>query len=300
MLSRLLRSWVGVALIVLVVCVVGGALWLFLRPNEPAHSLAAIRKQGVIVVGVRAGVAPFSFLDKDKRFSGFEPDIARALAKAIGAKPKFVAVDSSTAIAYLKQGVVDMVLMPRNGPVSRDPAIRSIEPGYYASGLNVLALEGEAPKSWDDLKGAPVCGLRSAQSTRQVVDELGGNFLPFADEKTALQALSADRCTVFISDEVALAAALAAAPEKSHLVMPFDTIDVVPWTIAVRAADKDLGDLIHKKLVAYHKDGFLIDQAKTWNLPQSPYLEVTHQRLASKQGGPPPAADADGGNPVAQ
>jgi polar amino acid transport system substrate-binding protein len=299
MLSRLLRSWVGVALIVVLACIVGGGLWLFYR-QPPAHSLAALRSDGVIAVGVRVGVAPFSFLDKDKRFSGFEPDIARALAKAMGVKPKFVAVDSTNALGYLKQGVVDMVLLPRGGPDEHDPAIRSIDPGYYASGLNVLALKDEAPKSWNDLKGEPVCGLQSAQATRQVVDELGGNFLPFADEKTALQALSAERCVAFISDEVALAAALHTSSNESHLVMPFDTIDVTPWTVAVRTDDKALGDFVHQKLVAYHKSGFLIQQAKTWNLPESPYLEVTHQNLAAREPAPAPAGTEGEAQPTAQ
>jgi polar amino acid transport system substrate-binding protein len=238
--------------------------------------LAAWKQKGTIVVGVRIAAAPFSTLDENHNFVGYEPDIARAVAAALGVKARFVAVDDSNAHDFLKRGVVDFLILPRGGIEPHDPMIRYIQPGYFASGFNAVALREGSLKAWEDLKGQPVCGLQTSVPAKQIIEELGGSFIGFADRNTALQALTAERCSAFISDEVALREAL--KNDVDHrFTMAFGTIDVAPWTIAVRSADIALGDFIGDRLADFHRTGFLIKQAGVWKLPSNPYLESMHQ-----------------------
>ena len=273
---RFLRTWQGIALIIAILAAAGGgAFWWLTRPPPVVDPLVALKQRGTIAIGARIGAAAFSALDEHRDFVGYEPDIARALAGALGVKARLVAVDDSNALDFLRRGVVDFIILPR-GLDPRDPLIRSIEPGYFASGFNAVALREEALKDWNDLKGQSVCGLQTSAPAKQIIEELGGSYIGFADRDTALQALTAERCSAFINDEVALSDAL--KDDVDHrFTMAFDTIDVAPWTVAVRSADVALGDFIAKQLIEFHRTGFLIERANTWRLQPNPFLESLRQ-----------------------
>ncbi len=214
---------------------------------------------------------------------GYEPDIANALAAALGIKAKFVTIDDSNGADLLRRKVVDFLVMPRTNINLKDPSIRLIEPGYYASGFNAVALRGGTLHKWEDLKGQAVCGLEANAPASQIVDELGGNYIAFPDRATAFQALEAERCLAFVSDEVRLAEALKDDVDR-RFAMVFDTIDVTPWTVAVRAEDTALGNFIAGKLAEYHRDGFLLKRAATWQLPANPYLAAMRQFYSASTG----------------
>jgi len=265
-----------VLLVVVLIAAGGGAAWWLTRPPPVVDPLAPYKQRGVIAVGVRLSAAPFSSMDDHHVIVGYEPDIAAALASALGVKAKLVAVDNTNALDFLRRGVVDLLIVPRPGADLRDPTIRLIEPGYYASGFNAVVLRGKALHAWEDLKGQPVCGLDANAPAQQIIEELGGNYIAFADRATALEALTAERCVAFVSDEVGLAESLKDDVDR-RFTMALDTIDVTPWTIAVRAADTALGDFVAQKLADYHRTGFLMERASTWQLPANPYLAAMRQ-----------------------
>ena len=273
---RFVRSWQGIALIVTLLAAMAGGLWWLMRPPPVVDPLTVFKQKGTIVVGARVGAAPFSTLDENHNFVGYEPDIAKAIASVLGVKARFVAVDDSNALDFLKRGLIDFSILPRGGVEPRDPIIRYVQPGYFASGFNAVTLRDEPLKDWENLKGQPVCGLQANAPAKQIIEELGGSFIGFADRNSALQALTAERCSAFISDEVALRETL--KDDVDHrFTMAFGTIDVAPWTIAVRAGDAALGDFIGKRLADFHRSGFLIKRADVWQLPANPYLETMHQ-----------------------
>jgi polar amino acid transport system substrate-binding protein len=276
-MGHFLRSWQGIVLLVIVLIAAGGGgAWWLTRPPPVVDPLAAFKQKGVIAVGVRLGAAPFSAMDNHHVIVGYEPDIAAALASALGIKAKLVAVDETNALDFLRRGVVDLLIVPRTGADLRDPTIRRMEPGYYASGFNAVVLRGRGLHAWEDLKGQPVCGLEANAPAQQIIEELGGNYIALADSASALEALTAERCGALVSDEVGLAEALKGDTD-GRFTMAFDTIDVTPWTVAARASDIALGDFVAAKLADYHRTGFLLERASTWQLPANPYLAAMRQ-----------------------
>lgn len=260
----------GAVLLAVVVVAAVAAWWFSRTPVLPKDALTLLRERGTITIGVRTNAAPFSSIDGSGIYSGYEPDIGRALAGALKVQPKFVAVDATTANKFLARGLIDIAILPQDVSEMHDPAVRSIEPGYFASGLNAVTLAGHRLGDWEDLKGANVCGLASDQGAERMVKEFGAKYLGFPDLQSALQALSAERCTALVNDEVSLASAIASAGRQYS--MNLETMDSMPWSIASRASDKQLGDWIANQIVTWHKTGFLADRAAAWNLPPNPYL----------------------------
>lgn len=272
-MQRYLPSWrAGAALLVVLAIIAGAAAWWFGRaPAPPKDALAGLKERGFITIGVRAHAPPFSLLGNDNAFTGYEPDIGRSLATALGVQAKFIAIDAQSANKFLERTLIDVAILPREGADARDAAVRTLEPGYFASGLNAISLSTHPLGAWEELKGAAVCGLGRGAPAERMVKELGGHYIGFPDVTTGLQALAAERCMAFVNDEVALAATMAGDVDHQYS-MTLETMDPAPWGVAVRTADKALADRIAAQLATWHRTGFLIERAAAWKVPPSPYL----------------------------
>ena len=134
--------------LVLLACLVVGAA----RPAA-ADGLDDIKAKGEISFGVKAEYKPFGFRDASGEIKGFEIDIATAIAKALGVKPKFEPVQDATRLPFITQGRVDVVIATMNDTPERRRTVGIIEPFYYASGASVLAPKSANLKTWEELQG---------------------------------------------------------------------------------------------------------------------------------------------------
>ncbi len=127
-----------------------------------AQTLDKIKQRGVIVVGSKADYKPFGFRDPAGNIVGFEPDLARDVADRLGAKLELEPVVSSNRMQFLQQGKIDLMIATMNDTAERRKTVGIIEPDYYASGVNVLALKKAGLKTWEQLKDQKVCGIQGA------------------------------------------------------------------------------------------------------------------------------------------
>ena len=81
-----------------------------------AAALDDIRKAGVINVGVFEDFPPFASVGADMSLHGYDVDVADALGKALGVKPKLVAVTGQNRIPSLQEHKVDILLSVGQSP----------------------------------------------------------------------------------------------------------------------------------------------------------------------------------------
>ncbi|MES0397255.1 MAG: transporter substrate-binding domain-containing protein, partial [Syntrophobacteria bacterium] len=77
-----------------------------------AKSLAAIIKEGKIVIGVKADYPPWSAINEKSEFEGWEIDLCHKLAEYLFGDPKkveFVAVTPESRIKLLTSGKIDII-----------------------------------------------------------------------------------------------------------------------------------------------------------------------------------------------
>src|SRR3546814_9601482 len=83
------------------------------------------------------------------------------------------------------------------------------DPNHYSSGTNILT-KGNFTK-WEDLKGAPVCGIQGAFYNRKTSEEFGAEIVAFKGTAEALTALKQNRCVAFVYDDAFIVSRLAEA-----------------------------------------------------------------------------------------
>src|ERR1700720_300454 len=188
-----------------------------------AQTLDKIKQRGILVVGTKADYKPFGFRDPSGGIVGFEPDMARDVAERLGVKLELEPVVSSNRMQFLQQGEIDLMIATMNDTAERRKTVGIIEPDYYASGVNVLALKKAGLKTWEQLKDQKICGIQGAWYNKPVAEKYGADIVAFKGQTEAETALLQGNCIGWVYDDTAFFERLA-DPKWSGFEMTLPTI----------------------------------------------------------------------------
>jgi polar amino acid transport system substrate-binding protein len=185
MLRKLLRG------LTVLGAVLAFAMALSPAPASAQQTIDDIIKAGKLVVGVSTTTPIFGLMGADGQPEGYDPDVARLMAKALGVEVEFVPVTGANRIPYLLSGQVDVLICLFGITPERALQVWYSMPYAYEAATLV------APKAVDvskveDLKGRRVGVPRGAMQDlvlTPIADEIGFDLQRFDDEATELQAL---------------------------------------------------------------------------------------------------------------
>lgn len=235
--------------------------------------------RGVLRVGVQGAFRPWAFRSPDGTLQGIEVDLAKTVADRMGVKLEPIVITSANRMEFLKQGKVDLLIGAMSDRPDRRKVVGIIEPAYWTSGPTLMAKEGVI-KSWDDIKGKPVCGKQGVFYNKIAETEFGANVIAFGGNTEAKQALRSGKCIAWVYDDTSIAADLASG-EWEGFEMPVDTVFSNPWGAAVPLEEKSgiWGAFMAGMAYNWHKDGTLIELEKKWGVKPSPWLAKMHEQL---------------------
>jgi len=239
-----------------------------------ADAIDDIRKRGKLIVGVKADYAPYGFLNSDGKIVGLEPDLAQDVADVLGVSLELVPVVSSNRMQFLEQGKIDLMIATMTDTQERRGVVQIVDPNYYSSGTNILT-KGNFTK-WEDLKGAPVCGIQGAFYNRKTSEEFGAEIVAFKGTAEALTALQQNRCVAFVYDDAFIVSRLAEADWEGWK-MPLPTIDDAPWGVAVAKGQDAFAALMSGMVVKWHLSGRIIELEKEYGLEPTPFAQKMHE-----------------------
>ena len=138
-----------------------------------ADALDAIIANGKMSVGVAAGYKPYGFINEKGDMVGLTHDLIADLSQRLNKKAgktieiEKVPVTAQNRFQFLQQGRIDIIVSTVNTSPERKKLYDMIEPGFYASGVTVLAKKKNNVKSWADLKGKTLCTQQGASQWRR-------------------------------------------------------------------------------------------------------------------------------------
>ena len=147
--------------------------------DPAADGLIRILCAGEIRVGVRANYPLFATSEGAER-SGYDIDVARAIASRLGVRPEWVSVRAATRIAALAEGDVDLVVATMGHNTQRDAQARFIRPHYYRSETIVVGPRETPVDDWRDLPGRSICVTVGNYANAQLVSQ-GARLMLFDD-----------------------------------------------------------------------------------------------------------------------
>ncbi len=167
------------------------AVWCASAQAANPQTIDDIIKNGKIVVGVSTTTPIFGLIGKDGEPEGYDPDVARLLAKYLGVKVEFVPVTGANRIPQLLSGRVDVLICLFGITPERAQQVWYSMPYAYEA-ATLVAPAAVNVKTVDDLKGKRVGVPRGAMQDLMLTplaQEKGFQLQRFDDEATELQAL---------------------------------------------------------------------------------------------------------------
>jgi polar amino acid transport system substrate-binding protein len=255
--------------------------------EKQGGTLAKIKQRGELTWGADIqGGEPFVYEDpaNPKNLLGFEVDIARAIARRLGVKERFVQYTWSNLVPSLERGDFDIVMNGLEHTTERAERILLSQPYFvYAE---TLAVRADSPyRSLEDLEGKRVGTLNQtyahdllrARPLEAVLYE--GNEEPYID-------LEQGRIDAVLLDNI-IAERYGCTPNRPRIKCLPDDIARGTYVIGIRKNDPELKAAIDDALLAMRKDGELeqiLRKAKLWDKrqteapPQSADATVTRHR----------------------
>lgn len=227
------------------------------QAQENVSTLEQIQRRGELRVGLEAGYMPFEMLNKKGDLIGFDIDLARVMAKAMGVKPRFVNTQWDGIIPALLTGKFDLLMGGMTVTPERNLKVNFADP-YIVIGQSVVLAKKHAGTVKDYAAlNAPQFTIATKLGTTG--DIAARKYLPkarirqYESESDAANEVRSGRADAMVYDLPFNAIYCAQNPERLvHLKEPF-TYEPLAW--AVRKGDPDFLNWLNNFLMLVKGDG---------------------------------------------
>ncbi len=238
----------------------GVALLALCFGTAHARTPQAIHQDGKIIIATEGQFAPFNFFQGSK-LTGFEVDVADAIAAKMGLKVEWKAIGFDALFPGLAQDRWDMVIASHSITPERSKAVTFDDPHYCSGG--VVVSRSAAIRSAKDLAGK-VVAVQTGTTYLDKVKSLPGvkEVKNFPQDTDARAALMTGRVDAWVTDKFAAKASAAANPGAQLVVGDF--IFVEKLASAVQKGNTPLAAEINQALAAIMADGTYAAISNKW------------------------------------
>ncbi|CAN7777734.1 transporter substrate-binding domain-containing protein [Variovorax sp. LjRoot84] len=272
---RLPRSSRIAALLGAVLCLVAGL----------AHAdatLDKIRQRGKVVIGVAISGGPFGAIDPaTQQLVGWNPELARDLAKRLGAEAELVQVNPSNRVQFLQSGKVDLLIASMEYNADRGEILGHAPTPFYRVGGTAAVLKTSGITKWDDLRGKTVCASQGSSYVKPLQEQYGAEVRGFKTSAESLLALRGGNCVAAVHDAILIQPLLRGNPEWAGYAAPIrDEILPAPSVVWARKGEADTLAAVDKAVQQWHRSGWLIETEKRLGIvPPQPLLPELQTKL---------------------
>ncbi|GAB3267220.1 type 2 periplasmic-binding domain-containing protein [Arthrobacter pigmenti] len=199
--------------------------------------LQKVLDRGTLRVAVLPDFPPWSVQTAGGGFEGYEVDLAKELADAMGVKLKLVSTDGTSRLPLLESDRVDVNISAWTATNDRAKSVGFTIP-YAAAGASVLFQKGTNIQSYEDLAGLRVAVARGSTNdtimTQRFPDTEVVRFETIAD---AIQALKSGKVDATVEGE----ATVAKQAEENANLQQIDAppLNPSPISMGVLPTDQD-------------------------------------------------------------
>ena len=219
--------------------------------------------KGVLKIGMEGTYPPFTYKDEKGNLTGFDVDIARAVAAKLKLKPEFVLTEWSGILAGLQANKYDVIINQVGITAERQKTIAFSEPYTYSRPqIAVHATRGQEYKSLADLKGKRVGVGLGTTFEKDLIAAGGINIVTYPGTPEYLADLAAGRLDAAYNDRLLVGYLI------KQQGLPVRGAGVIgkpePVAIAMKKTNTGLQAAVNRALLQLKADGTYAKISRKW------------------------------------
>ncbi|MCP2014087.1 cystine transport system substrate-binding protein [Deinococcus sp. HSC-46F16] len=221
------------------------------------------RQEGVLQVAMEGTYPPFTFRDEAGELTGFDVDIARALAGELGLRPEFVLTEWSGILGGLQADKYDVILNQVGITPERQESIGFSEPYAYSQPQMIVAEDSDFdPQSLEDLRGRRVGVGLGSNFEQQLRAVEGIEVVTYPGAPEYLADLAAGRIDAAYNDRLLVGYLITRdnLPVRGAGVVG----DPEPVGVAFKKTNTELGEAVNRALEAIQANGTYSEISERW------------------------------------
>lgn len=238
-------------------------------------TLDKIKQRGKVSIGVLVNGGPFGSIDPaSQQLIGWNPELARAVAKGLGVEADLVQVQTATRVQFLQAGKVDLLIASMELNPDRAEVLGYAPTPFYRVGGAAAVRKDSGISKWEDLRGKPVCVSQGSSFSKPLAQDYGAQIQGYKSSSDSLLALKGGNCVAAVHDSTLIYPLLRSNPEWAQYTAPIAS-EVLPalsvvWT---RKGEADTIATVDKVVQDWHRTGWLIATEKRVGIsPANPLL----------------------------
>ena len=238
-----------------------------MAPAATSPVIDRILQKGELTVGTAAGMPPLNMTTSKGKIIGFEADLARYMANAMGVKLNLKAIQFSKLLPALESGRIDMILSGMTMTSKRNLKVAFVGP-YYVSGKGVLTNVATLasitdPNALDDrkFKIAALEGSTSAEFVKVIMKK--ATLVTTKDYDTAVDMVIQRKVDAMVADHPICVVSVARYPQHNlfSIISPFT---YEPLGVALPADDPLLVNWVTNFLNKLEDSGIMETMKDRW------------------------------------
>lgn len=245
-------------------------------------TLDKIKDSKTVTIGVLLNGGPTGSIDPaTQRFIGWNPDLARQLARELGVTATLVQVQPSNRVQFLQSGKVDLLIASIEWNPERAEVMGFAPTPFYKVGGTAIARKGSGLTRWEDLRGKPVCASQGGSYARILGAEYGVQVKGFKGSAEALLALRGGNCVASVHDTTLIHPLLRTNADWKDFEAPIaQPLGEAPSVVWARKGESDTIAAVDRIIQHWHRTGWLIETEKRLGITPLPALvELRQQAL---------------------
>ena len=255
-----------VVVFIMAVAVLFGCSQKIVKPT-PTPVLDGIVQRGELVVGTAASMPPLNMTTKTGDIIGFEIDLARKMASAMGVKLRVEPMEFSKLLPALEKGKVNMVLSGMTITPARNLKVAFVGP-YFISGkafltkIETIAKAKEATEvNSPNVKLTALRGSTSQYFVEQVLPKV--QLVPAKDYHEAVNLVLQGKVNAMIADYPICLVSVYRYPNEG-LISVVTPLTYEPLGIAVPSYDPHLVNWIENFMASLEETGGMDELKERW------------------------------------
>lgn len=242
-------------------------------------TLDKIEQRHAISVGVILSGPPFGTIDpKTGEHLGYNVELAKGVAKALGVEANTVSVLAPNRVQFLQQGKVDILIANMQFTEERAEILDYVPTPYEEVGGAALIRKGSGITQWADLKGKPVCVSQGSNFIKPLQETYGAQIKAFRSQSESLLSLRGNGCVAAVHVSPTMHALLSDAEWSGYEIpLPGDLIpsNSVIW---LRKGEHDTQAKLDAIVRDWHRSGWLIELGERTGMAPSQALRDLHEK----------------------